>query len=75
MDGLNGYQRSTLVQYEFTPYQALCGKSPPHLLTYIPKTARLQSVEEDVYARDIALKLLKDNLIKAKERMKKQASF
>jgi len=44
-------------------------------MTYIPKTARLQSIEEELIARDIVLQLLKDNLVKARDIMKKYADL
>jgi len=56
-----------------TPYQAHNVRSPPTIASYIPKTARLQAVEDESVERDIALQLLKDNLVKAQERMKKMA--
>jgi len=53
------------------PYQALYGKVPPTISSHIPKTARLQIVEDALLDRDATLQLLKDNLIQAQERMKK----
>ena len=53
------------------PYQALYGKVPPTISSYIPKIARLQIVEDALLDRDATLQLLKDNLILAQERMKK----
>ena len=58
-----------------TPYQALYGGLPPTIMTYIPKTARLQSVEEGLVSRDVALQLLKDNLVKPRYIMKKFADL
>ena len=40
----------------------------------MPKTARLQAVEEELMEREIALKLLWDNLVKAQDRMKMLAN-
>ena len=51
----------------------LYGKAPPSIATYIPKTAHLQSVEDEIMDRDTILQLLKDNLVKAQDRMKKYA--
>jgi len=51
-----------------TPLQASYGRP---LLTSLPNTAKLQSVEDELVKRDIALQLLKDYLVKAKERIKK----
>jgi len=47
-----------------TPSQALYGRPPPTLLSYIPNTAKLQAVEDELVATDITLQLLKDNLVK-----------
>ena len=58
---------------KMSPYQVLYGRPPPTISSYIPKTARLQSVEDEVVDRDVTLQLLKDNLVKAQERMKKLA--
>ena len=55
------------------PLIRLYMEDPPTLLDYIPKTAKLQSIEEELISRDIALQLLKNNLVKAKDRMKKLA--
>ena len=41
------------------------------ITSYIPKTARLQSAEDELVERDMALQLLKDNLVRAQDRMKK----
>jgi len=49
---------------KITPYQALYGRLPPSITAYIPKTARLQVVEEQP---------LQNNLTMAQERMKKFA--
>ena len=56
-----------------SPYQALYGR-PPSIATSVPKTARLQIVEDELMERDVVLQLLKDNLVKAQERMKKMAN-
>ena len=49
------------------------GKAPPLIATYIQKTARLQFVEDKLMNRDVVLQLLKDNLVKAQDRMKEYA--
>jgi len=56
-----------------TLYQALYSRSPPSVAAYMPKAARLQLVEDELVDRDIALQLLKGNLTKARDRMKKLA--
>jgi len=39
-------------------------------MNYVLKIARLQTVEEELVARDVALRLIKGNLVKARDRMK-----
>lgn len=53
-----------------TPFEIVYDRKPLTLLNYIPKSAKVQTVEEDLFARDIVLKLLKDNINLAKEKMK-----
>lgn len=53
---------------EFTPYEIMYGWPPPAILQYVPRTAKVQSVEEHLYDRDRVKKLLMDNLVKARER-------
>jgi len=48
-------------------------RPPPTISSFIPKTARLQSLEDELIDRDVAIQLLKDKLVKAQERMKKLA--
>lgn len=40
---------------KLTPYHVVYGKLPPTVLTYIPKTAKLPAVEEQLQARDLTL--------------------
>lgn len=44
------------------PYEALYERPPPSLLQSVPKTAKVQSVEDTLYEKDRVLKLLKDHL-------------
>ena len=67
------YNTSWHSSIKMTPYQALYGKPPPTISSYIPKTAKLQIVEDALLDRDTTLQLLKDNLVKAQDRMKKLA--
>lgn len=59
----------------FTPYEIIYGRPLPAVLQYVPNTARIQSVEDHLYNRDKVKKLLLDNLVKARERMKKFADL
>ena len=56
-----------------SPYLGLYGRPRPTISSYIPKTAWLQSVEDELVDRDVTLQLLKDNLVKAQEKIKKFA--
>uniref|UniRef100_A0A2N9EXV4 RNA-directed DNA polymerase n=1 Tax=Fagus sylvatica TaxID=28930 RepID=A0A2N9EXV4_FAGSY len=53
-----------------TPFEAVYGREPPTLLTYVLGSARVASVEEELLQRDQVLKILKDNLKNAQVRMK-----
>lgn len=48
----------------------LYGRPPLTLLQYISKTTRVQSVEDDLYDRDQAIQLLKDQYNNSQARMK-----
>ena len=69
------YNTSWHSSIRMAPYQALYGRTPPTISSYIPKTARLQAVEDALMDRDATLQLLKDNLSKAQDRMKKWADL
>lgn len=56
-----------------TPFQALYGYPPPLLLSYIPGTSNNQSVDQTLQGRDKVIKILKENLEEARNRMKIQA--
>jgi hypothetical protein len=55
-----------------TPFEALYGFPPPLHIPYIPKDATEKDVEEFMQDRELALKLLKQSLQKAQNRMKQQ---
>lgn len=38
-----------------TPYEAVYGKQPPTLLSYIPNTAKVPEIEQHLFTRDITL--------------------
>lgn len=56
-----------------SPYEALLGQSPPNFIHYHPKDSSNQAVDSVLKEREIAVKLLQDNLAKAQQRMKLQA--
>jgi hypothetical protein len=60
---------------KLTPFEAMYGYSPPRLLTYMPGTTKLAAVENQLYTRDQILQLLKENLQKSQNRMKKYADL
>ena len=53
-----------------TPFQAVYGRPPPNLLSYVPRTAKAMKVDETLRTRDQALDLLRANLAAAQNRMK-----
>lgn len=53
----------------FIPFKVVYGR-PPLTLQYVPKTAKVQSMEGLLYDRDRVRKILLDNLTKAQNRMK-----
>ena len=54
-----------------TPFEVVYGREPPSLLAYVPGTARVAAVEEELIRGDEVLKELKQNLKAAQEQMKK----
>jgi len=65
------YHHST----QINPFKALYGYLPPRLLTYMPGTTQLATVESELHSCDEILKLLKDNLHRSQNRMKKYADL
>lgn len=53
-----------------TPFEAVNGIPPPHLLTYIPCTSRIQAVDEYLRDRHTILRELRHNLSLASQQMK-----
>lgn len=67
------YNTSIHSSTKMTPFEAVYGIPPPHLLTYIPGTSRIQAVDEYLRDRDTILRELRYNLSLARQRMKCQA--
>lgn len=67
---MHWYNTSWKTSTGFTPYEALCGRSPPSMLQYVPITTKVQAVEDTLYDKDRIIKLLKDNLNHAKNKIK-----
>lgn len=53
-----------------SPFEIVYGRQPPTLLTYIPGTARVAAVEQELLGRDILLRELKEKIQHAQNRMK-----
>lgn len=58
-----------------TPFEAVYGIPPPHLLTYVPGTSHIQAVDEYLRDRDTILRELCHNLSLARQRMKSRAGL
>ncbi|GJZ63641.1 transposon ty3-G gag-pol polyprotein [Tanacetum coccineum] len=58
---------------KMTPFEAVYGRPPPRLLTYVPGTSKVQAVEEFLLDRDKLLRDLRSNLLIARDRMKSKA--
>uniref|UniRef100_A0A2N9H624 Reverse transcriptase n=1 Tax=Fagus sylvatica TaxID=28930 RepID=A0A2N9H624_FAGSY len=54
-----------------TPFEVVYGREPPSLLTYVPGTAKVAAVEDELLQRDLVLTDLKENIKVAQERMKR----
>ena len=55
-----------------TPFEVVYGRELPSLLTYVPGTAKVATVEIELMKRDQILKDLKENLKMAQDQMKKR---
>ena len=55
------------------PYEAVYGKKPPSITSYLPRTSKVQEVETLLQNRDWTLATLKNNLAMAQNCMKQQA--
>lgn len=53
-----------------SPFEALCGYSPPKLLTYIHGTTTNVAVNQHLKSREQLLSILQENLQKAQHRIK-----
>lgn len=64
------YNTSLHSSIKCSPYQALYGKPPPTLLSYIPGQSKLDKVNQFLHSRDFVLKELKFQLARVQDRMK-----
>lgn len=58
-----------------TPFEALYSRPPPSLAGYTPRESKTELVNEIMTKRVEILKLLKQNLVKARNRMTQQANL
>ncbi|KAH9802499.1 Integrase catalytic domain-containing protein [Citrus sinensis] len=71
-DGQTEVVNRSLHAIGLTPFQALYGRPPPSVSRYIPGTSNVHKVDKELMSKDDLLKLLKQNLEMAKNRMKQQ---
>jgi hypothetical protein len=57
-----------------TPFEVVYGQTPPSVLSYMPGVSKVQEIEKNIIVREAILRALKDNLVMAQNRMKKQAN-
>jgi hypothetical protein len=55
-----------------TPFEAVYGKYPPSVLSYMSVVSKVQEVDNNIVVREAILNTLKTNLAMAQNRMKKQ---
>ena len=56
-----------------TPFEVLYGKPPRPIQTYVQGSSSIEAIDSDLKTREEVLCQLKQNLLKAQQRMKKQA--
>eukprot|EP00253_Pinus_taeda_P009341 PITA_09341 len=67
------YNTSFHTATKMTPFMALYGYQPPSITSYLSENSKVQAVEHHIEHQQQVLKLLKDNLVLAQNRMKQQA--
>ena len=55
-----------------TPFEALYGSPPRPIQTYVQGSSSIEDIDSDLKTREEVLFQLKQNLLKAQQRMKKQ---
>ncbi|XP_068667682.1 uncharacterized protein [Aristolochia californica] len=53
-----------------TPFQVVYGRTPPHLVSYLPGSSRVAAIDQALGERDRMLAHIRENLLQAKSRMK-----
>jgi hypothetical protein len=56
---------------KMAPFEAVFGYSPPRLITYMPGTTMVDIVADQLRSKDQVLQLLKENLYRSQNIMKK----
>jgi len=64
------YNSSYQSAIRMTPFEALYGRSPPSIATYISGSSQIAAVDDSLTKRTQMLKVIRTNLAKAQQRMK-----
>jgi hypothetical protein len=56
-----------------TPFEAVYGKNPPSVLSYLPGVSKVQAVDQTLTVQEGILRTLKENLVMAHNCMKQHA--
>jgi hypothetical protein len=67
------YNTSYHMTTKMTPYEVVYGQRPPTVITYLPGTSKVQSIDTMLQGHTTTLAALKDNLHMAQNSMKQQA--
>jgi hypothetical protein len=57
-----------------TPFQAIYGKNPPSVLSYMTCVSKVREDEKHITVHKAILRTLKENLVMAQNHMKQQAN-
>ena len=53
-----------------TPFEAVYGRPPPYLISYVPGTTKVVAVEKEFLERDVIIQELKKRIKEAQAKMK-----
>jgi hypothetical protein len=67
------YNTSYHTTTRMTPFEAVYGKNPPLVLSYFLGVLKVQTIDQMLIVQEAILHTLKENLVMAQNRMKKQA--
>jgi hypothetical protein len=56
-----------------THFEAVYGQKPPSIPSYLPGVSKVRAVDQTLTVREVILRILKENLVMAQNRMKQQA--